>query len=153
MTRNLKLACTRDLLVVVLTVWSAMSTGCSTDGAEEHQSNLKGLAAYYGQYQAKNRGQLPPNEKAFKDFIAADLSAAGGTITADKIDAMFISNRDDKPFVIRYSTDKSWQFPQLIAYEQEGRNGIRHVGYALGGVEAVSEERFTRPTVPSTAQK
>jgi hypothetical protein len=130
-----------------------MPTGCSTGDGDEHQTNLRGLAAYYGQYQAKNRGQLPPNEKAFKDFIAADLSTGGAPTSADKIDAMFVSNRDGKPFVIRYGVDKSWQFPHLMAYEQEGRSGIRHVGYALGGVEAVSDEQFTKAAVPSTAQR
>jgi hypothetical protein len=138
---------------MVLLLACALAGGCATRAGEEHQTNLRGLAAFHGQYQAKNRGQMPPNEKAFKEFIAADLSAAGAPASADKIDAMFVSNRDGKPFVIRYAGDKSWQFPRLIAYEQEGLNGTRHVGYALGGVEAVSEEQFTKMTVPSTAQR
>jgi hypothetical protein len=142
MNGSLKLARDRFPLMIALLVCGAMPTGCATREGDVQQTNLRGLAAYYSQYQAKNRGQLPANEKALKEFIAADLSAAGAPASADKIDAIFVSNRDGKPFIIRYGGDKAWQYPDLMAYEQEGRNGMRHVGYTLGGVEALSEEQF-----------
>jgi hypothetical protein len=127
--------------------------GCSTREGEDHKTNLRGLAAYYSQYCARNGGQLPSNEKALKEYISADLTATGAPTSTETIDAMFVSNRDGKPFVIRYGEDKSWQYPNLMAYEQEGRNGMRHVGYAMGGVDVLSEEQLSRIQVPSTAQR
>jgi hypothetical protein len=140
-------------LTVALCFCGAIAAGCSSDTGGEHQSNLRGLAAYYSQYKAKNRGQVPPSEKVFKDYIAAELSAAGAPTSADKIDAMFVSNRDGKPFVVHYGGDKAWAYADLLAYEQEGRDGIRHVAYALGGVESVSEEQFGRMAAPSAAKR
>jgi hypothetical protein len=153
MTRNRKLGRRSCPLIVALCVCGAMAAGCTSGAGEEHQTNLRGLAAYYSQFKAKNRGEAPKNEKALKDYIDADLSAAGAPTSADKIDALFVSNRDGKPFAIRYSGDKSWQYPELMAYEQEGRNNMRHVAYALGGVEALTDEQFNKMSVPSGAQR
>src|SRR5687767_5178890 len=105
--------------------------GCAHSEPEEEQSNLRSLAAYYNQYRAHHRGQLPANENDFKTFIAKSSSNAN-------VDSVFISNRDNKPFVIKYRGDKSWVLRDLIAYEQEGRDGVRDVATVVGGYERLS---------------
>jgi hypothetical protein len=112
--------------------------GCAGNIEEEEgQTNLRGLAAYYGQYRAEHRGQIPANEKDFKEYIAK----SGTNIT---MDALFTSNRDGQPFVVKYGSDKSWPLPAATIYEQEGRNGIRHIATTTGGYERWSDEEFNK---------
>jgi hypothetical protein len=115
----------------------ALVAGCAESEQEEEQSNLRSLAAYYNQYRAHNRGQSPADEKDFKNFIAK----SGGSA---KVDSVFTSNRDGKPYVIKYRGDKSWTHPEIIAYEQEGRDGSREVATVVGGYEKWPEEEFQK---------
>jgi hypothetical protein len=102
-------------------------------------SNLHALAAIYSQYLARHGGQYPRNEKDFKTFIGS-LSSG---LDAGQLDKMFISERDGKPYRIRYSEEKAWPLPNnIIAYEQEGKSDRRVVATDLGGVSELSEEEF-----------
>jgi hypothetical protein len=124
------------LLATVLIL--LLAAGCGDSEQEEQQSNLRSLAAYYNQYRAHHRGQLPADEKDFKNFIAK----SGGN-TAN-VDSVFVSNRDGKSYAIKYRSDKSWRHPDIIAYEQEGRDGTREVATVVGGYEKLSEDEFQK---------
>jgi hypothetical protein len=130
----------------------ALAAGCSS-GSEPYkeESNLRALAAYYTQYTSANRGQFPPSEKALKEYIKAERAGRGVPAADADINALFVSNRDGKPFVIRYRTDKSWPYGELVAYEQEGQGGTRHVATAVGGYDEMSEERFQSQKVAPVA--
>jgi hypothetical protein len=130
-------------LIIALLVTCTLADGCSS-GSEPYneESNLRALAAYYSQYSAANRGQTPPNEKAFKEYIKAQRTARGLSASDADVDEFFVSNRDGKPFVIRYRSDEAWPHGELVAYEQEGAGGTRHVATALGGYEEMTEEQF-----------
>ena len=138
----------RPWLLAVLLATAALASGCAESEQVERQSNLQAIAAYYSQFLAHHRGQLPANEEEFKEFI----QAKGGEALAYKglsVDELFMSSRDGKPFVVRYRVDKSWPAPDLVAYEQEGRDGIRHGATSIGGYAVISDEEFrdgtTRP--------
>jgi hypothetical protein len=116
--------------------------GCAKSGQREEITNLRSLAAYYSQFLAHNRGRLPANEKDFKNFI----KAKGGTALSYKglsVDDLFVSSRDDKPFVVKYGNDKSWRLADIVIYEQEGRGGTRHAATSIGGYAVMSEEEFS----------
>jgi hypothetical protein len=132
-------------LPITLMLACTLAGGCSS-GSEPYteESNLRALAAYYGQYVAANRGQLPPNEKAFREYIKAERTARGVPASDADVDAFFVSNRDGKPFVIRYRGDKSWAYGELVAYEQQGAGGNRHVATLMGGYEEMAEEQFQK---------
>jgi hypothetical protein len=119
--------------------------GCAESEHEEEESNLRSLAAFYNQYRAQHRGQMPANEKDFKDFIAK----SGST----NVDSLFISNRDGKPYVIKYRGDKSWVPREIIAYEQEGRDGTREVATVVGGYEKLSEQDFQNQMTAPAAKR
>jgi hypothetical protein len=128
--------------------------GCSSGGEPyKEESNLRGLAAYYSQYTAANRGQMPPNEKAFKDFIKAERTARNAPAGDADINAILVSNRDGKPFVIRYRADKSWPYREIVVYEQEGQGGTRHVATLMGGYEEMSDEQLQSQKVAPVAAK
>jgi hypothetical protein len=130
----------------------ALTFGCGKGEQVVQQSNLRSLAAYYSQYLAQHRGNLPANEKDFKKFITADLGGAQPQV-ASSVDDLFISNRDGKPFVVKYRGDKSWPLPDMVAYEQEGRDGTRHVATSVGGYDEVTEEKFRQKMAAVAAKR
>jgi hypothetical protein len=133
----------------VLSAVCVLAGGCAEGEQVERQSNLQAIAAYYSQFLAHHRGQSPANEEEFKKFI----QAKGGEALAYKglsVDELLISSRDGKPFVVKYRGDKSWPLPELVAYEQEGDDGIRHGATSVGEYAVISDEEFrsgkTHPT-------
>jgi hypothetical protein len=136
----------RPSWLCVLMFCCSLMAGCAASEQEEEQSNLRGLAAYYNQYRAHHRGQLPADEKDFKNFIAK----SGGNTS---VDSLFISKRDGKPYVIKYRGDKSWKLPEIIAYEQEGRDASREVATVVGGYEKLSEEEFQKQITAGAAKR
>ena len=142
----------RRTVSTIMLLIGALVAGCADGEQYEQQSNLRAIAAYYSQYLAHNRGQLPANEEDFKNFI----KAKGGEALAHKglsVDDLFISSQDGKPFVVKYRSDKSWPLSDVVAYEQEGRDGIRHVATSVGGYEIVSEEEFRSQKLARAAAK
>jgi hypothetical protein len=120
--------------------------GCAGKERNEEQSNLRSLAVYYGQYRAQHRGQSPANEKEFKEFITKVGSKA-------TMEALFTSNRDGKPFVVKYRNDKSWPLPEVAIYEQEGRDGVRDIATVLGGYERWSDELFKQQLAAAATKR
>lgn len=131
---------------------SLLITGCGSneEKVEQESSNLKPLMVLYGRYIGQHRGQPPPNEAAFKDFIK---SADTGTLVdggVKDVDSLFISSRDKLSYVIVYGTPKGPPGPggqPVVAYEQQGLDGRRYVASVLGAVESVDQEQF-RKLVP-----
>jgi hypothetical protein len=117
------------------------------------ESNLRALAAYYSQFVAANRGQMPPNEKALKEYIKAERTARKLPAGDADVESFFVSNRDGKTFVIRYRGDKSWPYGEVVAYEQQGADGTRHVATLMGGYEEMTEEQFQGKKVSPVAAK
>jgi hypothetical protein len=127
-----------------------VASGCAESEQVEQQPNLRAIAAYYSQFLAHHRGQLPANEEEFKKFI----QAKGGEALSYKgltVDELFISSRDSKPFVVKYRGNKSWPLPQVIAYEQDGNDGIRHGATSVGEYTIISNEEFRSGNTPPAA--
>ena len=132
-------------------VWSslvlfvgAVSGGCASKAQEEQaQPNLRSLAAYYREYRSQNRGNVPANEKEFKKYIT---TKSGNTLSERGItvDELFISTRDGKPFVVKYRDTRSWPLPDAIAYERDGRDGVRHVASSVGSYDLLSDDEFAK---------
>jgi hypothetical protein len=120
--------------------------GCRKSSVRDREpSNLKWLATYYGQFQGRHRGQPPANEAELKDFIRSSLSETGAAPTPKELDALFISERSGKPYVILYGKSVSNIMAAgmpAIGYEREGKNGKRWAANCLGMVEELDESRF-----------
>lgn len=140
---------------VVLTLWvSAALMGCGGGhgSAAQESSNLKPLALLYGQYIGRHRGQPPPNESEFKQFIQKDGATLLATFAIADVDELFVSSRDQQPYVVLYGPTSGPPGPAgqpVIAYERDGVGGKRFVASSLGAVEEVDESKF-REWVPST---
>jgi hypothetical protein len=127
----------------------AAACGSNENKVKQESSNLKPLMVLYGRYIGQHRGQPPPNEAAFKEFVkstgAAELPAG-----AKDADSLFTSTRDNQPYVIIYGPAKGPAGPggqPVVAYEQQGVDGKRYVASTLGAIEEVDETRF-RTLVP-----
>jgi hypothetical protein len=129
--------------------------GCSDPGRSnqaEESSSLKPLAAFYGKFVNQHGGKPPGNEAELKAFLKEPKNAESLRLefkVAD-VDAMFISPRDNQPYVVIYGTLSGPPGPggaPVIAHEKTGVEGKRFVASALGAVEEVDEARF-RGMVP-----
>ena len=130
--------------------------GCGDSGRSnkaEQESPLKPLAIFYGSFITQHQGKPPPGEPEFKAFLKE-------TVNADKLQAefqitdiekLFLSTRDNKPYVVYYGTMPGGQGPggaPVVAHEKEGVKGKRFVASALGAVAEVDEAEF-RKMVPN----
>ena len=140
------------LCVVALACLAASGCGSQSKSLPREQSGLKKIAVLYGRFLSQHRGQPPANEAEFKKFVHAlppgDLESFG----VDDSDRIFISSRDEKPYIIIYGPPKGPPGPggsPVIAYEQEGKDGKRWVASDLGAIEEVDDARFQQliPTV------
>ncbi|MFO0870306.1 MAG: hypothetical protein U0935_15360 [Pirellulales bacterium] len=121
--------------------------GCNDTAAKisQESSNLKPLMVLYGQYVGTHRGQPPANEAEFKAYVKALDPAALKSLGVTDVDGLFVSSRDNKPYVILYGPASGPPGPAgqpVIAYEQEGVAGKRYVASTLGAVEEVDPARF-----------
>ena len=137
-------------------VFCTLATGCGgsqRESQEREESNLKPLAIFYGQFTGQHRGRPPSDEDEFKQFIRSLGSEQLATFGVTDPESLFISSRDQKPYVIIYggaarSAVGTLGGPsRVVAYEQVGKDGLRLVANDLGAVEEVDEARF-REMVP-----
>ena len=127
--------------------------GCGDKGRPnqaQEDSPLKPIALFYGEYQ--HRGQPPASEAEFKAFLKDPKIAErlNKDFKITDIDKMFVSPRDNKPFVIYYGTmskNSGSGGAPVVGYEQQGVNGKRFVASALGGVAELDDAEF-RKMVP-----
>ncbi len=115
--------------------------GCAAEPPSE-QSDLQLLSVMYGQYRSSHRGEAPQDEKQFKTFIADERGHVLTNSGISNVDALFISQRDGKPYVVKYGNTKDWPLEEMVAYEQEGEDGVRLVANDMGGVMKLTAEQF-----------
>jgi hypothetical protein len=125
-------------------VWFALGlvlVGCAEQPPSE-QSDLQLLSVMYGQFRSSHRGELPQDEKQFKNFIASERGHVLTNSGIANVDALFVSQRDGKPYVVKYRNAKDWPLEAMVAYEQEGEGGVLQVANDLGGVTELTAEQF-----------
>jgi hypothetical protein len=116
----------------------AALTGCG--GGVDHDdalarvnsTNVQRLANLYFTYQTTNEWRGPADEAAFKTFIRSynpqKLTRIG--VDANAIDALFTSERDGRPFNIRYGVKGSAMgSSEPVIFESLGVDGSRQVGF------------------------
>jgi hypothetical protein len=100
--------------------------------------HLKQLAVHYGRYTGQHQGSGPQNEADFKAFIKRSVSG----ITEQQLAELFVSPRDQKPYVIAYNI-RLGAMPQsgapIVAHEELGFEGKFFAADALGGVQEVDQ--------------
>jgi hypothetical protein len=96
-------------------------------------------------------GHPPKNEQAFRSFVAEKGGPSLERAQITSVDELLLSERDNQPLVVFYGGPKPGAHPDVVAYEQQGVDGKRRVGFGIGMVEDVDDTRF-RELVPEKAQ-
>jgi hypothetical protein len=95
----------------------------------------------YAAFQNYKGGRGPADAaelKGFmKDFDKNKLSMMG--IDAANVDSVFNSERDGKPFLVRYKVGGGRGSVDAVVFEQDGKDGKKQVGYTGGKVEEVDD--------------
>jgi hypothetical protein len=126
--------------------------GC---GADERNSptalKLKALANFYLDCAVGQQGRGPANEQAFKKHIRSvpDFQLKANGLDPAQLDATFVSDRDQEPFVVAYGSAVgriSGDSTQVVAHEKTGKNGKRLVVFVSTKVDLVDEGRLKQLT-------
>lgn|SRR5262245_8401224 len=137
----------KNLMVSVLFGLIA-AWGCSRDYSAQvtamNGSNIQRLANFYAVYQASRGGQGPKNEGDLKTFVQGHtvevLQLMG--IDPNNRDAIWISERDHKPFKVRYGVDSPFGARAAVVFEQDGVAGKRQVCFNDSKFEEADEARY-----------
>jgi uncharacterized protein YceK len=138
--RSLSLA----ILVLLLT------GGCSSENvanqvASMNDAHIKQLANLYYAYQRSHGWQGPKDEAVLKQFVKTDMDPnklALMKIDPSKIDDIFISQRDQKPFKIKFSAGGGPGANVPVVFEASGVDGKRQVGFTGPMVHDVDSSQY-----------
>ncbi len=125
----------RPRTAVCLVLYVLVCAGCKPEPPPVEQTHLSQLASNYGRYISKNQGKSPPNEAEFKKFIQTVNPEA-------KVDEMFVSPRDSRPYVIRYGPELGSS--ALCMHEKTAVDGKWLVGMTTGEVRTVDDAEFKK---------
>ncbi len=138
-----------QLLAVVGAGLAAGLAGCSRnhaarDVAAMNTSNIQRLANMYAAFQNYKGGRGPTDETEFKAFVKNydpnKLSMM--QINANDIDGTFTSERDGKPFQVKYRVGGGRGSVDPVIFEQEGKDGKKQVAFTGGKVDSVDDATY-----------
>jgi len=142
-------ACIRAAAVLLVPTVMAALTGCggnktANEVAAMNKSNIQRLANIYSAHQNHKGGRGPTSEAEFKEFIknfdAEKLQMMG--IKSDDLPGLFTSERDGKPFKLRYNVGGGRGSVDPVVFETEGKDGKKQVGYTGGNVQDVDDQTY-----------
>lgn len=148
---NLSVLFFRRLIAVMIVVACLVgAVGCSSGSVSNqvaalNDSNIKQLANLYYAYQRAHGFQGPKDEDALKQFVKNDMDPKKlqmMKVDATKLDTLFISDRDQRPFVVKYSTGGGLGANVPVVFEKTGVNGKRQVGFTGSIVEEVDDAKY-----------
>lgn len=118
----------------------ALFAGCGapkTGPVAQEQTSLGWLGTMYGMYIGQHAGQTPKSLDDLRKFV--DKAIKPETLTRLNVpsaDALFVSPRDGKPYVlvsyVKLPPPAGGQPAPLVLYEAQGQGG-RHAAAFLGG--------------------
>jgi hypothetical protein len=147
--------CVMTALMVVASI-----PGCSTSVnpedavAASNSNNIQRVANLYLAYQTENNWIGPPDEAAFKDFIRGLSPNILSRISVDptKLDQVFVSDRDNQPFKIRYKVVGNMRGSgEPVVYESEGVDDKRMVGFLNNSQREVDAAEYDSLFAKGTA--
>jgi hypothetical protein len=138
----------RCLLLLPVAV-AVAACGCS-DGnlrrqvAAMNDSRIKQLANLFRFYQATNGWVGPKDESTLRTFVQSapkkNLDMMG--IDPAAFDQLLVSERDGKPFRVRWGVTIGPLEEQAVVFEAEGREGKRLVAFTGAKSEEVDADRY-----------
>ena len=130
--------------VGVLITAIGCSRGYTGTVKANNTNNIQRLSNFYADFQQTRFGRGPKDEAELKTHIQSKtpqtLQIMG--IEPGNVDEIWISERDHKPFKVRYGVDSPYAALAAVVFEQEGVGGKRQVGFNDSKFEEVDEARY-----------
>jgi len=143
----------RGLLIATIALPIVLSLGgCSSDSVQSkvaamNTSNIKRVANLFAAYQNTQGGQGPKDVEtivAFAKSIPPD-ALHNMKIDENNLNALFISERDDKPFRIKFGAIRGAMSPHIpIIFEEQGVGDTRQVAWTNARVEELGAAEYQR---------
>jgi len=137
-------------LLVIAVIGVLVLPGCGGDSALDSPTaqKMKGLANAYLDHVVGANGP-PADEAALKKHMKGLRASVQYDFAIDpnNVDASFVSQRDNEPFVVMYgkSVGKiSGDSKHVIAHEKTGKNGRRLVVFTSTKVDIVNEAELEK---------
>ena len=114
---------------------------------QSNKTNIQRLGNMYQMFQFKNKFRGPEDEAEFKEFIkGVDVSILEPRgIDPNNVDALFISERDNEPFKIRYGVPTGPRgSTEAVIFENTGDGGPRMVGFLNMVQREVAAEEYNQ---------
>lgn len=132
----------------VLVIFAAFLSGCGGDERSEairklNGTNGKRLANLYEAFQHSNSFRGPKDEEELREYIGAmtpDKLELVGIVDPSNLDELFISERDQQPFEIRYRVRGAFTASDPVVFEKEGLDGTRIVYFTGLGEQSVQSD-------------
>jgi hypothetical protein len=135
-------------LIEVLVCWLMVAAGCSRNYDNQvramNTANIQRLSNFYASFQSGRFGQGPKNEAEFKQFLLTQSPETFQLmgIDANNKDSIWASERDHKPFKVRYGVDSPLGGLAAVVFEQDGIGGKRQVCFNNSKIEEADEARY-----------
>lgn len=132
------------LLTFVSATSAVLLSGCSSPPtiAEIIDTNIEKVHTFYRIYMTRHSLQGPEDKEALLTYLRNDKFAKRflqrSEIDPDHLEDFFVSQRDGKPFIIKYGLRGQKDF--AIVFEAEGIDGIRMV--ALSTPKPCDDETY-----------
>jgi hypothetical protein len=137
--------------LVILTVAVGTLAGCWGSSVESrvaalNDSNIKRMSNLYSAYQRQNGYLGPKDLAAIKEFVKQmpPRRLEMMQIKPEEFEKLTISDRDGKPFKIRFSLQGSPMGgpPMPVVFEEVGVGGTRQVGFTDSTVQEADEAKY-----------
>lgn len=124
--------------------------GCSSDSIQSqvaamNSSNIKRVANLFAAWQSSHGGQGPKDVESIKAFskgIPPD-ALENMKIDPNKLDLLFVSERDGKPFKIKFGAARPAMAPHIpIVFEEQGVGGTKQVAWTNAQVREVGNAEY-----------
>ena len=127
-----------------LTVLAGCSDQTANQVAAMNTSNIQRLSNVYAAYQNMKSSRGPKDEAELKAFIKEYDPNKLQMMKIDprNLDGLFTSERDGKPFKVRYGVGGGRGSVDPVVFEQEGKDGKKQVGFTGGKVEEVDDATY-----------
>jgi hypothetical protein len=131
-------------LIGMLTIGCGSRDGMSN--ASPDDSRIKELTTTYAMYMNLKGARPPANEADFKAFISESGDALLKSAEVGTVDELFVSPRDNEPYVIAYGSEAAKMLSRggVVIYERSGKDGRRLVGNRGGFVNELDDAEFRR---------
>jgi hypothetical protein len=138
--------CTSCLCLVFAAVCGCSQDQTAKEVAAKNDSNIKRVANLYSGYQYTHAWQGPKDLQALKDFAKnkglPDQNLRMMGIDPDHVEAIFVSERDGKPFEVRNGVTGGPGAVEALVFEDNGVDGKRLVAFNGGFVEEADAPRY-----------